>query len=57
MGVNQQTKKTVNILVKRGQEWHAPDSIIINRNHILFIEPVRPDSAVVKQIKDLKTQM
>lgn len=55
-GVNQQTKEAVNILVKRGKEWHAPDRIIINRAHILFIEPVSPDSTVAKRIEDLKKQ-
>jgi len=55
-GVDQKTKKPINVLIKRGQEWHAPDHLIINRNHILFIEPVSPDSTVAKRIEDLKKQ-
>jgi len=55
-GVNQEKKERINILVKRGKEWHAPDRIIINRNHILSIEPVSPDSTVAKRIEDLTKQ-
>ena len=45
------TKQAVNVLVKRGQEWHAPDRMILNASHILLIEPVKPDSQVSKLIE------
>jgi len=54
--VNQQTNQVSNILVKRGNEWHAPDRMILNREHILFIEPVSPTSRVAELIKDQKKQ-
>jgi len=50
--VNQETKQVTNQLVKRGQEWHAPDVMVINRQHIVLIEPVKPDSQVAKLIEE-----
>ncbi len=50
--VDQQTKQVANTLVKRGKEWHGPDAMILNATHILFIEPVSPDSQVAKLIED-----
>jgi hypothetical protein len=44
-------KQVVNTLVKRGQEAHAPDRMILNAAHILQIEPVKPDSQVGKLIE------
>lgn len=42
-------------LVKRGRELHGPDkSMRINRDHILFIEDVRPDSDVGRAIQKAK---
>lgn len=54
--VDPQTKATSNVLVRRGKEWHGPDRMILNRDHILFIEPVATDSAVAKLIEELKKQ-
>jgi hypothetical protein len=54
--VNQETKQVKNVLVKRGQELHGPDMMYINRNHILFMEPVSPESQVAKLIKEAKAQ-
>jgi len=51
---NPDTKQVTNTLVKRGREMHAPDHMIINAQHILFIEPVRPDSQLGKAIEDAK---
>ncbi len=34
------------------KEWHGPDRMILNATHILFIEPVSPDSQVAKLIED-----
>lgn len=49
--VNPETKQQSNILVKRGKEWHAPDKMILNRGHIVMIEPVTEGSAVAKLIE------
>lgn len=54
--VDPQTKATSNVLVKRGKEWHGPDRMILNAEHILLIEPVGPDSTVAKLIEELRKQ-
>lgn len=42
-------------LIKLGQELHGPvDEMVINRDHILFIEELKEDSKVVTTIKDFK---
>ena len=43
-----------NILVKRGQEWHAPDRMILNEKAIVLIEPVGKDSRVSQLIEESK---
>ena len=45
-------KEVKNVLVKRGSEWHAPDFMRINSRHIVFIEPVAPDSRVALLIRE-----
>jgi hypothetical protein len=47
---NPQTKQVANVLIKRGGEWHAPDRMILNRQQVQFIEPVKEDSQVAKLI-------
>jgi len=51
-----QEQKAQFVLVKRGKEWHRPDRMILNANHILFIEPVDPNSDVAKAIAESKKQ-
>ena len=46
------SKESRNVLVKRGKEWHAPDRMQINVNHVVLIEPVAPDSKVSQLIKE-----
>ncbi len=48
--VNQETKEVQTAFIKRGNEWHAPDRMILDAQHIVLIEPVRPDSRVGKLI-------
>jgi hypothetical protein len=48
--VNQETKEVKNILVRRGNEWHSPDRMVLNARHIVFMEPVGPNSTVAKLI-------
>ena len=53
---NPETKQVANVLVKRGQEWHGPDRMIINKRHLLLIEPVKEDSQVAKLIAEQAKQ-
>lgn len=52
--VNEETKETKNVLIKRGKEWHAPDVMYINKSNIVLIEPVASDSQLGKLIKEAK---
>ena len=52
--VEKDQKKTANVLVKRGSEWHNPDFMRINTKHVVVIEPVGPDSRVAQLIKEAK---
>ena len=54
--VNATTKEVTNILVRRGKEWHAPDVMILNPNHIVLVEPVGKESRVSQLIADLKSK-
>lgn len=49
---NPETKLVSNILIKRGQEGHAPDRMILNKHHIMLIEPVTEGSQVAKLIAE-----
>jgi hypothetical protein len=49
-------KEVKNILVKRGNEWHGPEYMYVNKQHIVVIEPVSTSSRVAQLIKDAKTQ-
>jgi hypothetical protein len=52
--VNPQTKEVTNILVRRGNEWHAPDRMYLNARHIVLIEPVGANSKVAQLIAETK---
>lgn len=45
-------REVTNILIKRGNEWHGPDRMYVNSNHITIIEPVGPSSRVGELIKE-----
>jgi hypothetical protein len=49
---NPDTKQVANVLIKRGGEWHGPDRMILNRQHVVLIEPVKEDSQVAKLIAE-----
>lgn len=49
--VNQETKAVTNILVRRGNEWHAPDRMFLNQRHIILVEPVGTNSKVAELIQ------
>jgi hypothetical protein len=53
-GVEQKTKKQTNVLLKRGKELHGPDRMIINADHVVFIEPVDPNSKLAALRAELK---
>ena len=53
---NPETRQISSTLVKRGRELHAPDHMIINSQHILFIEPVRPESQLARLMDEAKKQ-
>ncbi len=39
-GTDPETKTASNVLIRRGNEWHGPESTIINASHIVMAEPV-----------------
>jgi hypothetical protein len=45
-----------NILIKRGNEWHGPEYMYINKQQIAVIEPISPTSRVAQLIKEAKNQ-
>jgi hypothetical protein len=49
--VDQQSKTISNVLIRRGNEWHGPDRMIINQKAIVLIEPVGTDSRVAQLIE------
>lgn len=48
------TKQAKNILVRRGSEWHHPDRMYLNLQHVVAIEPVAPDSKISQLIAQQK---
>jgi hypothetical protein len=49
--VNKDTKEVTNILVRRGNEWHGPDRMFLNAQHVILIEPVGTNSKVAELIQ------
>ena len=49
-----ETKQVSNVLVRRGKELHGPEFMVLSRQSILFIEPVRPDSDIGRTITEQK---
>lgn len=54
MGVDPATKQTKSVLLKRGNEWHSPDRMMLNARQILMVEPVTSGSRVANLIAELK---
>jgi hypothetical protein len=54
--VDSQTKEAKNILIRRGNEWHAPNRSILNTRHVVMIEPVTAGSKVAQLIAELKAK-
>lgn len=49
---NPDTKEVANILVKRGGEAHGPDRMVLNRQQVTLLEPVKEDSKIGKLIAE-----
>ncbi len=50
-------KKSQFALIKLGKELHGPtDKMVINREHVLFIEELKSDSRVVEAINKAKAE-
>jgi len=54
--MNPETKQVNNVLVRRGKELHGPEFMVLNRQSIVFVEPVKEDSQVAKSIAEQKKQ-
>ena len=54
--ISRDAKALSNVLVKRGQELHAPDMMILNPQAITFIEPVGPGSKVAQLIEQAQSK-
>ena len=54
--VNKDTKEVSSVLIRRGNEWHGPNEMYVNVNHVVLIEPVGADSRVAQLIKDDKAK-
>jgi hypothetical protein len=52
--VDPEKKEAKNVLLKRGSEWHGPETMRINLHQVVIIEPVAPDSRVAQLIKESK---
>lgn len=52
--IDPNTKQRSNVLVKRGQELHGPDRMVLNAKDIVFIEPVGEHSQVAELIAEAK---
>jgi hypothetical protein len=52
--VDKDSKEVKGILIKRINDWHAPDYMYINSSQIALMEPVSPNSKVAQLIKELK---
>jgi hypothetical protein len=50
--LNPETKQQANVLVRRGKELHGPAFMVLNRDSIFFIEPVKEDSQIAKFIAE-----
>jgi len=51
-----QTKEVRSILVRRGNEWHSPDHMVLEARHIIFMEPVGTSSKVAGLIAELQAK-
>ena len=50
--INQETKQTTSVLVKRGKEMHGPDRMYLSPSQIVLVEPVGPTSKVAQLIAE-----
>ncbi len=53
-GTDAKTSQPTNVLVRRGQEWHGPDHMVLNAAQIVLVEPVTRGSKIMELITGLK---
>ena len=51
-GTNPETREASNVLIRRGYEWHGPESTMISASHIVMVEPVGPNSRIAQLIAE-----
>jgi len=49
---NPETKQVSSVLIRRGNEWHGPESTVLNARHIIMVEPVGTSSKVAQLITE-----
>ena len=49
-----ETKQVTNVLIRRGNEFHSPDHMVLNARHIVLVEPVGEQSKVAQLIAEQK---
>ena len=50
------TKQVTNVLIRRGQEWHAPAYTVINARHLVMVEPIGTSSKVAELIQQQESK-
>ena len=55
-GTEEDKGQVKSMLIKRGSEWHGPDLMYLNSQHIVLIEPVDPDSRVAELIREVNAE-
>jgi hypothetical protein len=50
--INPATKESATVIVRRGKELHGPEYMVLNRQSILFVEPIREDSQIARFIAE-----
>jgi len=55
-GIDPATKQTKSVLLKRGNEWHSPDRVLLSARQILMVEPVTSGSRVAHLIAELSSK-
>ena len=49
--VDPETRAVENSLTRRSADWHMPDYMVLNREHIVLVEPVGPNSRVAELMR------
>lgn len=52
--IDPSTKEVSSNVIKRGQEWHAPDQMLVNADNIILVEPVGKGSKIDELLRSGK---